>query len=136
RSDLSRLSAWLEDQPGRPLLAAVSRANILGWMSSGLATNIKASTAARRLSGMRRFYRFLLREGIIAEDPTLRIDSPGLPRRLPDSLTEDEVSSLLAEPDIEVPIELRDKAMLEILYGCGLRVSELTGLQVDQVNLR
>ncbi|HTN33786.1 MAG TPA: site-specific tyrosine recombinase XerD, partial [Marinobacter sp.] len=121
---------------GRPVLTAASRTNILGWMSSGLATGIKASTAARRLSGLRRFYRFLLREGVIAEDPTLRIDSPGLPRRLPDSLTEDEVSTLLAEPDPEVPIELRDKAMLEILYGCGLRVSELTSLQVDQVNLR
>jgi len=136
RSDLSRLAAWLEEQPGRPVLTAASRTNILGWMSSGLATGIKASTAARRLSGLRRFYRFLLREGVIAEDPTLRIDSPGLPRRLPDSLTEDEVSTLLAEPDPEVPIELRDKAMLEILYGCGLRVSELTSLQVDQVNLR
>ncbi len=56
---------------------------------------------------------------MIAEDPTLRIDSPRLPRRLPDSLSEDEVEALLSEPDPEVPIELRDKAMLEILYGCG-----------------
>lgn len=136
RSDLSRLSAWLETLPGQPILTKASRTDILGWMSSGLAEGLKASTAARRLSGLRRFYRFLLREHIISEDPTLRIDSPGLPRRLPDSLAEDEVTRLLAEPDPGVSIELRDRAMLEILYGCGLRVSELTGLQVDQVNLR
>lgn len=136
RSDLSRFSAWLEERRERSTLVAANRADILGWMSSGLAKGVKASTAARRLSGMRRFYRYLLREGVIAEDPTLRIDSPGLPRRLPDTLTEDEVETLLAEPNPEVPIELRDKAMLEILYGCGLRVSELTALQVEQVNLR
>ena len=136
RSDLARLSTWLEEQPGRPLLAEVRRADLLAWMSRGLAEGVKSSTAARRLSGLRRFYRFLLREGLIPEDPTLRIDSPRLPRRLPDSLTEDEVEALLAEPDPELPIELRDRAMLEILYGCGLRVSELTQLRVDQVNLR
>ncbi|PCM43889.1 site-specific tyrosine recombinase XerD [Marinobacter sp. ANT_B65] len=136
RSDLQRFAGWLENQPGQPLLTDVRRTDLLAWMASGLAEGIKTSTAARRLSGVRRFYRFLLRERLIAEDPTLRIDSPRLPRRLPDSLTEDEVESLLAEPDPGLPIELRDKAMLEILYGCGLRVSELTGLRVDQVNLR
>lgn len=136
RSDLARLSTWLQEQPGRPLLTEVRRADLLAWMSRGLAEGVKSSTAARRLSGLRRFYRFLLREGVMAEDPTLRIDSPRLPRRLPDSLTEDEVEALLAEPDPELPIELRDRAMLEILYGCGLRVSELTQLRVDQVNLR
>src|SRR5690554_1199928 len=105
-------------------------------MSRGLADGLKTSTAARRLSGLRRFYRFLLREGVIPEDPSLRIDSPRMPRRLPDTLTEEDVERLLAEPDPEEPLELRDRAMLEILYGCGLRVSELTGLAVDQVNLR
>lgn len=136
RSDLQRLAAWLENQPGRPLLAEARRTDLLAWMASGFSESIKTSTAARRLSSVRRFYRFLLREQLIAEDPTLRIDSPRLPRRLPDSLTEEEVDALLAEPDPGLPIEQRDKAMLEILYGCGLRVSELTGLRVDQVNLR
>ncbi|KAA1172020.1 site-specific tyrosine recombinase XerD [Marinobacter salinexigens] len=136
RSDLGRLSRWLEAKPGAPLLVAAGRTDLLGWMSQGLAEGVKASTAARRLSGIRRFYRFLLREGVIAEDPTLRIESPRLPRRLPDSLTEEDVDALLSEPDPELAIELRDRAMLEILYGCGLRVSELTELRVDQVNLR
>ena len=135
-SDLVRLSGWLEQQPGAPSLRSAKRTDLLAWMSRGLAEGLKTSTAARRLSGIRRFYRYLLREGLIAEDPTLRIDSPKLPRRLPDTLTEADVEALLTEPDPEIPLELRDRAMLEILYGCGLRVSELTGLTVDRVNLR
>ena len=135
-SDLNSLAKWLADQPGRPSLKTASRTDLLAWLSAALAEGIKASTAARRLSGVRRFYRYLLREGVIPEDPTVRIDSPHLPRRLPDTLTEADVDALLAEPDPELPIESRDKAMLEILYGCGLRVTELTGLTVDQVNLR
>lgn len=135
-SDLSGLSEWLEQQPGAPSLTGARRTDILAWTSRGLTDGLKASTAARRLSGVRRFYRYLLREGIVSEDPTLRIDSPKLPKRLPDTLTEQDVDVLLAEPDPEVPLELRDRAMLEILYGCGLRVTELTSLSVDQVNLR
>lgn len=135
-SDLCRLAEWLQAQPGSPNLQSAGRSDLLSWLSRGLADGIKASTAARRLSGIRRFYRFLLREGVVTEDPTLRIDSPRLPRRLPDTLTEQDVEALLTEPDPELALELRDRAMLEILYGCGLRVSELTSLAVDQVNLR
>ncbi len=136
RNDLERLAAWLDGQPGKPLLTDVARTHLLGWISKGLSEGLKTSTAARRLSGLRRFYRYLMRENLIVEDPTLRIDSPRLPRRLPDSLTEEDIENLLDEPDPEVPIELRDKAMMEILYGCGLRVSELVALTVDEVNLR
>ncbi|WP_372927212.1 site-specific tyrosine recombinase XerD [Marinobacter sp.] len=136
RSDLERLAVWLQEQPGKPMLTEVRRTDLLAWISRGLADGFKTSTAARRLSGLRRFYRYLLREGVISEDPTLRIDSPRLPRRLPDLLSEEDVDNLLMEPDPEVPIELRDKAMMEILYGCGLRVSELVELTVDEVNLR
>ena len=136
QSDLERLAAWLAGQPGQPLLTDVNRSHLLGWISSGLADGYKTSTAARRLSGLRRFYRYLLRENLIKENPTLRIDSPRLPQKLPDSLSEEDVENLLTEPDPDVPIELRDKAMMEILYGCGLRVSELVALTVDEVNLR
>jgi integrase/recombinase XerD len=136
RSDLERFSRWLESQPGRPGLVSAGRSDLLGWVSAGLAEGSKPSTASRRLSGLRRFYRYLLREGLIAEDPTLRIESPRKPARLPDALSEQEVDLLLSEPDPEKPIEHRDRAMLEVLYGCGLRVSELVGLRVDQVNLR
>lgn len=136
RSDLERLAVWLGQRRSGVGLAAVTRMDLLDWVSSGLAAGRKSSTAARRLSCVRRFYRYLLREGVIGEDPTLRIDSPKLPRKLPDSLSEEDVEALLSEPDIAVPIELRDKAMLEILYGCGLRVTELVSLRVDQVNIR
>ncbi|MDX1799904.1 MAG: site-specific tyrosine recombinase XerD [Marinobacter sp.] len=136
RSDLIQLSRWLGDRSTPLTLDKASRTDLLAWISRGLAEGRKTSTAARRLSGLRRFYRYLLREGLIADDPTLRIDSPKLPRRLPDSLSESDVESLLHEPDPERPLELRDRAMLEILYGCGLRVSELVALRVDQVNLR
>lgn len=136
RGDLERLAAWLQEQPGAPLLKDVRRTDLLAWISRGLSDGFKTSTAARRLSGLRRFFRYLLREGVIAEDPTLRIDSPRLPRRLPDSLSEEDVENLLSEPDTGLPIELRDRAMMEILYGCGLRVSELVALTVDEVNLR
>ncbi|MDV2077346.1 site-specific tyrosine recombinase XerD [Marinobacter xestospongiae] len=136
RSDLLRLAAWLDERPVAVSLVAASRTDLLGWMSQALAQGRKSSTAARRLSCLRRFYRYLLREQIISEDPTLRIDSPRQPQRLPDALSEEEVEALLSEPDVEIPLELRDRAMLEILYGCGLRVTELVTLRVDQVNLR
>lgn len=136
RSDLIQLSRWLRSRPGDMLLKEVTRGDLLAWISRGMAEGRKASTAARRLSGLRRFYRYLLREGAIAEDPTLRIDSPRLPRRLPDTLSEEDVETLLREPDPGLALELRDRAMLEILYACGLRVSELVSLRVDQVNLR
>lgn len=137
-SDLVQLSRWLAARPpglGNGLIA-VRRTDLLEWIAAGLAEGRKTSTAARRLSGLRRFYRYLLREGRVEEDPTLRIDSPRLPRRLPDSLSEADVEALLREPDTSKALELRDRAMLEILYGCGLRVSELVSLRVDQVNLR
>lgn len=136
RSDLLRLATWLDERPVAVSLVAASRTDLLGWMSQALAQGRKSSTAARRLSCLRRFYRYLLREQIISEDPTLRIDSPRQPQRLPDALSEEEVEALLSEPDVEIPLELRDRAMLEILYGCGLRVTELVTLRVDQVNLR
>lgn len=136
RSDLERLAAWLSEHRCGRLLSGASRLDVLDWMARGLAEGRASSTAARRLSCLRRFYRYLLREGVIGEDPTLRIDSPRQPRKLPDSLSEDDVERLLSEPDVDEPIELRDKAMLEILYGCGLRVSELVNLRVDQVNSR
>lgn len=139
-SDLCQLSRWLVERPGAPALDGVSRQHLLDWISSAFVQGRKNATAARRLSGLRRFYRYLLREQLISEDPTLRIESPRLARRLPDTLTEADVEALLNEPLNEKVqderLELRDRAMLEILYGCGLRVSELVSLRVDQVNLR
>ena len=90
---------------------------------------------ARYLSGYRQFYRWLLREGLGCDDPTALIESPKLGRGLPRALSEEQVEALLSAPDTETPLGLRDRAMLEMLYATGLRVSELVGLEFGNVNL-
>lgn len=135
KSDLQLFARWLRAQ-GKSALEAVGRGDVLQYLSAGMQRGDKASTASRRLSCLRRFYRFLLREGSIVADPTLQIDSPHLSRPLPKVLSEADVEALLDAPDLGQPLGLRDKAMLEILYGCGLRVSELVQLSINQLNLR
>jgi integrase/recombinase XerD len=87
------------------------------------------------LSAVRSFHRFLLREGVVTADPTLAVVRPRLPRSLPHPISVDEVLRLLDAPDPAAPRGLRDRAMLELLYGAGLRISELVGLDVDDVDL-
>ncbi|WP_375737544.1 site-specific tyrosine recombinase XerD [Pseudomonas boanensis] len=134
RSDLAHFNGWL-DARGL-VLEAAGRELILDHLAWRLAEGYKARSTARFLSGVRGFYRYLLREGVISEDPTLQVDLPQLGRPLPKSLSEADVEALLQAPDLEDPIGLRDRAMLEVLYACGLRVSELVGLTLEQVNLR
>jgi integrase/recombinase XerD len=134
RSDLELFSHWLTSQNIH--LEQTSRSDIQTYLSHMLATGANARSVARFLSCIRGFYRFLLREKTIAHDPTLDIQNPKLGRSLPKFLTESEVEKLLAAPDLSDPIGLRDRAMLELLYACGLRVSELTGLTVGSLNLR
>jgi integrase/recombinase XerD len=95
-----------------------------------------ARSNARLLSTLRHFYRIQLRIGAIAQDPTLLLDSPKLPRPLPKALSEGEVEALIRAPDVDTPLGLRDRAMFELIYATGLRVSELIGVRVDQINLR
>ncbi|MDX1590248.1 MAG: site-specific tyrosine recombinase XerD [Oleiphilaceae bacterium] len=141
-SDLLRLGRWLvQPEKSGPLneqarYQDLDRARIQAYLAAGFKAGDKASTAARRLSSLRRFYRYLVRQGVISEDPTLRLDSPLKMRRLPDSLSEADVDALLEAPDTQLPLELRDRAMLELLYACGLRVSELVSLTLSQINLR
>lgn len=92
-------------------------------------------TTARRLSALRRLYRFLLRERAIETDPTASVDGPRIGRRLPHSLSEADVDALLAAPDVGTALGLRDRTMLELLYATGLRVSELVGMRVGDLNL-
>jgi len=132
RSDLRQVGAWLGGR-GRAL-ARASRADLLDFLGEQIA--VPARTVARRLSALRSFYAWLLREGLIEEDPTARLESPRLGRRLPQSLSEREVEALLAAPDAGDALGARDRTMLEVLYATGLRVSELVNLRVDQVNLR
>ena len=131
RRDLAGFSAWLAVR-GLSLLA-VERAHFDHWLADQFQAKAKATSVARRLSALRRFYRFQLAHGAIAEDPTLRVRAPRRPRRLPKHLSEARVEALLAAPDTRTALGVRDRAMLETLYATGLRVSELTGLKLSQV---
>lgn len=95
----------------------------------------KTRSAARLLSSLRRFYRYLLRENLISQDPTQLLDSPKSERKIPVTLNETQIDALLEAPDTETDLGLRDRAMLELLYATGLRVSELVGLQLMQLSL-
>ena len=99
-------------------------------------TDTRATTANRRLTVFRRFFRWALREQLIQVDPTLKLLSAKQPLRVPHTLTEDQVTALLAAPDVETPLGLRDRTMLELMYASGLRVSELVGLQLFQISLQ
>jgi integrase/recombinase XerD len=133
RRDLAQLADWLEKQQGRPL-AAASHADLLAYLAYKVKGRAKATTTSRQLSSFKRFYRYSLRQGAIKADPTLKIDTPKLPRPLPKSLTEEDVDALLDAPPVGAALGLRDKAMLEMLYASGLRVSELISLRVGQVS--
>lgn len=134
RRDLTALGKWLAGH-GRALTAA-SREDLLAYLAERVAGGAKPRTTARLLSSVRRFFRYQVREGRLGEDPSARIESPRLGRPLPDSLSEQEVEMLLAAPDTAQVLGLRDRAMLEVLYACGLRVSELVGLTLEQFNPR
>ena len=133
RRDLTAWAAWL-DVRGGGLLAA-RRDDVETWLADQFRAKAKATSIGRRLSSLRRFYALQLQQGTLTKDPTLRVQAPKLPRRLPKSLSEAQVEALLAAPAADATLGLRDRAMLETLYATGLRVSELTGLKLAQVSL-
>ena len=132
RSDLYAFNTWLTRR-GLSLYGA-GATDLLAYMAQQGTASVR--TSARRLSSLRRLYQHLAREGKVASDPSAIIEAPRLGRPLPKSLTEAEVELLLDTPDTQSTIGLRDRTMLEVLYATGLRVSELVGLRLDQVNLR
>lgn len=134
QTDLRHVAAWLQAERGCSLLT-VKRADLLAYLAELASAGMTTRTSSRRLSALRQFYRHALREGWIKVDPCSRIESPKLGRPLPKSLTEAEVEALLLAPDVGSAEGLRDRAMLELLYAAGLRVSELVGLAMDQVSL-
>lgn len=134
RSDLALFNGWLQEQAVS--LPDAGRELILDHLAWRLDQGYKPRSTARFLSGLRGFFRYLLRERLVAIDPTLQVDMPQLGKPLPKSLSEADVEALLQAPDLGEAIGQRDRAMLEVLYACGLRVTELVSLTLDQVNLR
>ncbi len=134
RRDLLAWAGWLAAEGEG--LAGADEVLLQRYLAHRSGKKLGARSTRRALSCLRGFYRYLLRENRVRKDPTALIENPRLGRPLPKSLTEEDVEQLLTAPDTETAIGLRDKAMLEVLYATGLRVSELVGLTLSQVNLR
>jgi len=130
RRDVQALADWLGDAS----LYETSEADLQRYLADQF-TRSRASTANRRLATLRRFFRWALRDGKVRADPTLKLTNARMPARFPKALAEAQVESLLAAPDVETPLGLRDRAMLELLYATGLRVSELVGLRLVELSL-
>lgn len=131
RSDLLQFSAWAASR-SRSLLE-IGSADLSDFMAEQIGTPVR--TVARRLSAIRRFYRYQVQRGVLEHDPSARLESPRLARRLPGVLSETQVDELLSAPDVSTALGMRDRAMLELLYASGLRVSELVGLTLNRINL-
>lgn len=133
RQDLEAFESWLTKQHDKPIANAVE-ADIQEWFAA-MHPKSRASTANRRLASLRRFFLWARRQGLVEQDPCLRLQASRQPPRFPKTLSETQVDALLRAPDVGTPLGLRDRAMLETLYATGLRVSELVGLGVLEVNL-
>lgn len=133
-SDLRAFARSLRPKTKR--LLDVKRSDVMSCLADRVNDGSSARSAARLLSALRRFYAWSLREGLTTENPTALVRSPSIGRPLPKVLTETEVKTLLQAPVLTEDLGMRDRAMLELLYGCGLRVSELVTLKVDQINLQ
>lgn len=134
RSDLQHFSNWLQLSQHQNLLSARKK-DLLTYLAFLIEQGKKPRSSARVLSCLRQFYQYALRENMVSVDPSAQLESPSLGRPLPKSLTEQDVEALLAAPDLETAEGLRDRAMLELLYATGLRVSELISIRPDQLSV-
>jgi len=134
RRDLTLYAHWLADRTGRAI-ASSTESDLLAYIAHRHAGS-RATTANRRLTVFKRFFRWALRERLVTEDATLRLGHARQPLRVPQVLSEAQVEALLDAPDVATPLGLRDRAMLELLYASGLRVSELVTIASVRVDLR
>jgi len=135
RSDLQLFALWRKSRPGGSLqLASATRLDLASYLTE-LSAHHKPATQRRVMSALRRFYRYLLQEQHISEDPTLELGTPGHIDRFPRVLSEQQVEALLGAPEVETTFGLRDRAMFETLYATGLRVSELVNLRLSEMDL-
>ena len=133
RRDLRRYAAWLAQRGAS--IATASEEDVTAHVGALREEGLAPASVARALVAVRSLHRFLVEEGTAQADPSAVVDQPRVPRRLPKALTEEEVERLLAAPTGTDPIARRDRAMLEVLYGTGLRVSELVGLSLGDLDL-
>jgi integrase/recombinase XerD len=133
RADLTALSRWLGERGIQ--MSRTTKSDLQDFIAARVEAGARPRSTARQLSSFRRFFRYLVREAVIRDDPTAQIAMPKIGRSLPKSLTEEEVESLLGAPAVSDPLGNRDRTMLEVLYATGLRVSELVNLRYSQVNL-
>lgn len=129
-TDLKRFSSWLGSNP----ISQVSKADISNYLAQRFQQGSSASSSARLLSTLRQYYGYLIRTGQRLDDPCSGIKAPRLGKLLPEIFSEDEVNQLLDAPPDDTALGLRDKTMLELLYATGMRVSELVGLNVHEIN--
>jgi len=134
RSDLEQFSTWLEKNNLNYI--KTSKKEILSYLSFLFQKGLGSKTVARKLSSLKSFFRYLVFKSIIPNDPSSEVETPKLLKSIPKSISEKEVEALLAAPDEKTDIGLRDKTMIETLYSCGLRISELTNLELLNLNLR
>ena len=134
RLDLTALCDWLDKNDLS--LETLDTVDLQGFLGERLEKGYKATSTARMLSAMRKLFQYLYREKYRVDDPSAVLSSPKLPSRLPKYLTEQQVFDLLNTPDVDVPLELRDKAMLELLYATGLRVTELVSLTIENMSVQ
>ena len=134
RSDLEQFSSWLEKN--NLSYIKTSKKEILFYLSFLFQKGLGSKTVARKLSSLKSFFRYLVFKSIIPNDPSREVETPKLLKSIPKSISEKEVEALLAAPDEKTDIGLRDKTMIETLYSCGLRISELTNLELLNLNLR
>ena len=134
RLDLTALCDWLDKNDLS--LETLDAVDLQGFLGERLEKGYKATSTARMLSAIRKLFQYLYREKYRVDDPSAVLSSPKLPSRLPKYLTEQQVSDLLNTPDVDVPLELRDKGMLELLYATGLRVTELVSLTIENMSVQ
>lgn len=134
RNDLFKLLKWMFENNYR--LNFISISGLQDFQSWLVDEGYKQTSRARMLSALRRLFQYMHRERLRSDDPSALLVSPKLPKRLPKDLSEQQVDALLSAPDVNDPIELRDKAMLELLYATGLRVTELVSLTMENMSLR
>ncbi len=132
RTDLKKISDWLEKR--KQSLDKATKAELFDYLAYTFRSGISARSSARQLSSLRRFYRYLAREGIAESDPTSDLESPVIGKSLPRPLSESSVEQLLAAPAENTALGIRDRAMLETIYATGLRVSELVNLTLSELD--